>query len=174
MDYFTNRSSSSLERLANHLSCSIKTVRAQVKLLEQKIIILGLMRSFSIEIKNLRIYFIVHHQFALIFLKKRLIHDSKVFQYMQQLILNDSSNLNISFDFLLVLEQELKRYRLTYTRGRLSGREECIQKFIYDFMKTHLMEYQHSYSQSIYEFIKIKLHVKNFSNVNQQALAIFF
>lgn len=174
LEYFANRSSSSLEKLSNHLTCSIKTVRAQVKSLEQQIIILGLMQSFSLEIKNLRVYFIVHHQFALIFLKKRLIHDSKVFQYMKQMILQDSSNLVVSFDFLMGLDKELKRYHLTCNRGRLLGREECIQKFIYDFMKVHLMEYRHSYSQSIYDYIKIKTHIKHFSSVNQQAMAIFF
>lgn len=174
LDYFTNRSSSSIEKLANHLMCSNKTVRVQIKLLKQRIVILGLIQSFSLEIKNLRIYFIVHHQFALILLKKNLIHDSKFFQYMQQMIFHDSSSLTVNSDFLLRLENELQRYRLTLNRGRLKGREECIQKFIYDFMKIHLMEYRHSHSQSIYEYIKIKMNVNHFPNVNQQAMAIFF
>ncbi|MBS7577577.1 MULTISPECIES: HTH domain-containing protein [unclassified Enterococcus] len=174
LEFFTHRSSSSLEKLANYLDYSHKTVRAQIKLLKQQIIILGLIQSFSLEIKHLRVYFIVHHQFALIILKKKLIHDSRAFEYMKQMILQDSSNLAVGFDFLLQLEKELKRYRLTCKRGYIKGKEECIQKFIYDFMKVHLMEYRHSYSQSIYEYIKIKMNVNYFPTVNQQAMAIFF
>lgn len=174
IDIFSNVSRRSIQKLTSELNCSEKTVRNYISMLKDEIRKNCLERSFTIEIKNLNVFFIIHHQYALNTLKVNLIHHSENFKYVNALILNNNTAEMMNELFLIQFDCILNCYYLKLKKGSLYGREEQIQKFIFDFMKSHLIDYHHAHSKSFIDYLKVKLNLSNTHSFDTLPFSIFF